>query len=78
MISNVEPWFVVTFAAGTISDIMTSPYPVTTSATATVRGGLSITNYVPDIGTSIAVMIAYAVVALVLTYFFFKRREMSA
>ena len=74
-VSNVNPWFVYTFAANTVLEITVSPYPVTT---VTTGGGMTITNYVPDVGVSIAVMVAYTAVALVLTYFFFKRREMSA
>jgi ABC-2 type transport system permease protein len=80
-VSNVNPWFVLTFAAATISDIIQVPYPVTNSSTVTGMATgkiVTVTNYAPDIGVSIAVMAAYVVIALVLTYFFFKRREMTA
>ncbi len=74
-VSNVNPWFVFTFAADIVLDITVSPYPV---STVTMSGGTTITNYVPDVGTSVVVMVAYTVVALVLAYYFFQRREMSA
>ena len=51
---------------------------MTTSSGGGVRVALAGTNYVPDVGTSIAVMVVYAVVALVMAYYFFQRREMSA
>ena len=72
---GVNPWFILSFAGGTIADITQVPYPLTT----TIMGprGRSLTTFIPDVGLSIAVMIAYLVVALVLTYFFFKRREMA-
>jgi ABC-2 type transport system permease protein len=77
-LSNVDPWFILSFAGNTISDITQVPYPVTTSGGGGVRAALSGTNYVPNVGTSIAVMIAYAVIALILAYYLFQRREMSA
>jgi ABC-type transport system involved in multi-copper enzyme maturation permease subunit len=39
---------------------------------------LNIHYFYPDVVTSIAVMAVYAVVSIVLAYFFFTRREMSA
>jgi ABC-type transport system involved in multi-copper enzyme maturation permease subunit len=69
----------ISFASGTISDITVSPYPVDVIRTGVgIRGALLSNTYVPDVGLSIAVMIAYAVVALTLCYFIFNRREMSA
>ncbi len=76
-ISNVNPWFILSFAGNTILDITVSPYPSGGSTGASVRG-MSITNYVPDVGTSIAVMIVYAAIALGMAYYFFQRREMAA
>ena len=64
------------FADAAILDITVSPYPVSSAANGLKAG--TIPNYAPDIVTSIVVMVVYAVIALVLTYFFFKRREMSA
>jgi ABC-2 type transport system permease protein len=78
-LSGVEPWFILTFAGGTIADITQVPYPVTT--TTNIGNGaqaITLNNYIPDVGVAIAVMVAYAVVALLLAYVFFKRREMSA
>jgi ABC-type transport system involved in multi-copper enzyme maturation permease subunit len=77
-ISNVNPWFILSFAGNTITDITQVPYPASSAASGPVRMAIAGNTYVPDVGTSIAVMIAYAVVALILAYYFFQRREMSA
>ena len=76
---GVKPWFMLSFAGGTISDITTSPYPMDIiKSGGGVRGALMNNTYVPDVGLSIIVMIAYAVIALVICYLIFNRREMSA
>lgn len=81
-LSDVEPWFVVTYSGGTINYITQDPYP-TGAASGVGPGGLApgaveMTSYYPNIGVAIAVMAAYALVSLVLAYYFFSRREMSA
>jgi len=75
-LGDVEPWFAVTFAGEVVADITLEPYPV--DRTASGEGPLAVSSFVPDVGVSIAVMVAYAAVSLMLTCFFFKRREMSA
>lgn len=74
--SDVKPWFIVTFASGVIGDITQEPYPVDRSSSG--EGPFAVSSFVPDVGVSMAVMAAYALVSLMLTYYFFKRREMSA
>jgi len=74
--SDVKPWFAVTFAGEVIVDITQEPYPVDRGATG--EGPLAVSSFVPDVGVSVAVMVAYVLVSLMLTYFFFKRREMVA
>ena len=76
---GVKPWFMLSFAGGIISDITISPYPVDViSPGGGVRGALLGNVYAPDIGLSIAVMVVYAAIALILCYWLFNRREMSA
>jgi ABC-2 type transport system permease protein len=80
-VGGVKPWFIITFAAGTILDILKVPYPVDSSGSglpAPGAGDISYTNFVPEVGLSIAVMLAYTIISLVLAYVFFRRREMSA
>lgn len=73
-LGKVDPWFILTFAGETIGNII---------GTSSVGGagsgsGFATNTFVPDIGVSLGVMVAYIVAALLLSYFFFNRREMSA
>jgi ABC-2 type transport system permease protein len=79
-LGGIKPWFMVDFAGSSLSYVTSNPYPVDSVQTMDIGGGQTFTlyNYYPDIGVSIAVMAVYAVVALLLAYVFFKRREMSA
>ncbi len=79
-LGGVKPWFMIDFAGSTLSYITSNPYPVDNVQTIDIGGGQTFTSYMfyPDVGVSIAVMVAYTVVALLLAYVFFKRREMSA
>jgi ABC-2 type transport system permease protein len=77
-VGGVEPWFLVNFAGGVVGYITQVPYPTSGVGDPGVGPQLSINQYIPDIGVSVAVMLTYLVVSLVLAYFFFKRREMSA
>ncbi len=79
-LGGIKPWFLLNFAGSSLSYVTTDPFPVDSVETLDIGGGQSFTFYsfYPDIGLSIAVMVAYAVVALVLAYLIFRRREMSA
>jgi ABC-2 type transport system permease protein len=77
-VGGVEPWFLVNFAGGVVGYITQVPYPTSGVGDPGVGPQLSMNQYIPDIGVSVAVMLTYLVVSLVLAYFFFKRREMSA
>ena len=76
---GVDPWFILQgFVNDTISYITQVPYPSNGMNGAGLKLITTGVTFVPDVGVSIAVMAAYAVVALLLSYFVFKRREMSA
>lgn len=79
-LGGIKPWFMLDFAGGTLSNIMSDPYPVDRTMSVDIAPGQSFTTYLfyPDVYLSIAVMVAYAVAAILLAYVFFRRREMSA
>lgn len=77
-LGGVEPWFLVNYAGGVVGYITQVPYPSSGTGDPGVGPGFSMATFIPDVGISIAVMLAYLVVSLVLAYFFFKKREMSA
>ncbi|MCX6650943.1 MAG: ABC transporter permease [Methanomassiliicoccales archaeon] len=71
--SGVDPWFILSQAGQSITDVF--------GASTSDNGGgsgFSMNSYSADTGVSIAVMLAYTIVALALTYVLFKRREMAA
>ena len=79
-LGGIKPWFLLNFAGTSLSYVTTDPYPVDSVETIDFGAGQAMTFYsfYPDISLSIAVMVVYAIVALVLAYLIFKRREMSA
>jgi ABC-type transport system involved in multi-copper enzyme maturation permease subunit len=79
-LGGIKPWFMLDFAGGTLSYVMSNPYPVDSVQTLDMGQGMGYTiyNYYPEIYLSIAVMIAYIVASIILAYVFFRRREMAA
>jgi len=79
-LGGIKPWFMLDFSGGSLSYIMNNPYPVDSVDTIGIGSGMSYTiyNYFPEVYLSIAVMLAYTVVSLVLAYVFFQRRQMAA
>jgi ABC-type transport system involved in multi-copper enzyme maturation permease subunit len=73
-LGKVDPWFMLTFAGQTIGNI------IGTSSVGGAGNGSAFASstFVPDIEVSLGVMVAYTVAALLLSYFIFNRREMSA
>ncbi len=78
-LTSAQPWFSLTFAAQSISNILTYPYPVDSSAPVDLGNGQTMTiwSHFPDLGGAIAVMLIYTIVLSILTIFFFRRREMT-
>jgi ABC-2 type transport system permease protein len=75
-ISGFKASWSVTFSAGTISSILTSPYP-TDSFREMPGSGLTFHSYYPDPAIAALVMLAYALVAVVISMVLFRRKEMT-
>jgi ABC-2 type transport system permease protein len=75
-LSGFKASWSVTFSAGTISNILTSPYP-TDSVRMFPGRGLTLHTYVPDPAVSALVMLAYALVAVVISIVLFRRKQMN-
>jgi ABC-type transport system involved in multi-copper enzyme maturation permease subunit len=65
----------LTFAAGVISYILSDPYP--TDSSQTLPGGMSFSSYYPDPGVAAVVMLVYAAVAIGLSMYLFKRKQLA-
>jgi ABC-2 type transport system permease protein len=82
-IAKFKPWFSVTFANGISQYIFENPYPTERAFNTTPVGGphtgaqtFSLVQYYPEIRLSIIVMVAYFVIAFVLSFLIARRREM--
>jgi ABC-2 type transport system permease protein len=78
MFAGIRPDGSLSFAGGTIGDILTGPYPSAYPTDTVIRVmRRTRTEYVPAVGTSIAIMAAWVVVTVVLALLLFRRREMK-
>lgn len=77
-LAGFKPWFLITFTGGTISYIMDVPYPTDSMLEIPMGPGQTMTvySYYPELGVSIAVMVAYIVICLVIALIRFNRKEM--
>jgi len=73
--AQVEPWFILTYGAGIISNVFTVPYPPHIMVIDT--GPLQLTTYVASIPEGIAIMAVYFVVMFVLGLVLFERKEFT-
>jgi len=71
-----EPWYVLTYAAGIITEIINPP-PVRIEKFSVPNSNLTIWIFHPDFLTSVIVLVAYFVVTLLLSLFISKRKEMT-
>lgn len=74
-LSGFKASWSVTFSAGTISNILTSPYP-TDSVREIPGAGLTFHSYYPDPLLAALVMLVYALVAAAISIVLFRRKEM--
>ncbi|MCL4344017.1 MAG: ABC transporter permease [Nitrososphaerota archaeon] len=72
---HIEPWFLITYGAGIIGNILTVPYPLHTS---TVHfGHVAITSYAVTVPEGIAILAAYFIVTAILGLVLFERKEFN-
>ena len=72
---GIEPWFIVTYGAGIIGNVLTDPYP--TSQVIRGIGGRERTLYAVSIPAGLAILLGYLVVSAVLGLIVFERREFT-
>ncbi len=72
---GVEPWFIITYGAGIIGNVLSETYPTTQS----VRGigGRDGSIYAVTIPEGIAILLAYFIVTAILGLLLFERREVT-
>jgi len=72
--AHIKPWFSPNFSAGIIEKILTVPYPVDQSLGMSM--GIPFSIYVPDVYTSLGVMVLYIGICCTASILIFKRREL--
>ncbi len=71
---KIEAWFMITYGAQIITNVLTDPYPTTTTQG---FGRDAFTSYAVTIPEGVAILLAYFVVTAVLGLLLFERREFT-
>ena len=78
---HIEPWFILTYGAGIISNVLTVPYPahITTTTSEFGRAGstFTTTTYVPTIPEGLLIMAIYFAITAVVGLILFERKEFN-
>ncbi|MDG7047197.1 MAG: ABC transporter permease [Nitrososphaerota archaeon] len=72
---HIEPWFLITYGAGIIGNILTVPYPLHTSITR--FGHVAITSYAVTVPEGVAILAIYFIVTAILGLVLFERKEFN-
>lgn len=81
-LAHIEPWFLLTYGAGIITDVLMSPYPAhaTTASGVFARGGANaptFLTYNPTIPEGLAIIAIYFIVTAALGLLLFERKEFN-
>jgi ABC-2 type transport system permease protein len=71
---KIEPWFIITYGAQIINNVLIDPYPMTTTLGS---GPNAFTSYYPTIPEGMAILLAYFVVTALLGLVLFEKREFT-
>jgi ABC-2 type transport system permease protein len=74
---QVEPWFILTYGAGIIGNILTVPYPEHIHTQTFGEGRITITTYNATIPEGIAILGLYFIITAVLGLILFERKEFT-
>ncbi len=73
---NLEPWYILTYGAGIIGDVLTIPYPAHKTTTQFGKR-FTLTSFNPTIPEGLAIMMIYFAVTAVLGLLLFERKEFN-
>jgi ABC-2 type transport system permease protein len=74
---QVEPWFILTYGAGIVGNILTVPYPEHVHTQTFGQGRISITTYNATIPEGIAILGLYFIITAILGLVLFERKEFT-
>jgi ABC-2 type transport system permease protein len=73
---QIEPWFILTYGASIIANVLTVPYPLH-EVTSHFPRGITLTTFNATIPEGLAIMLAYCLVTAVLGLVFFERKDFT-
>lgn len=81
-IAHVEPWFLITYGAEIVTNILTVPYPahmmiVTSSNAIEKAGGATYTQYTATVPEGLVIFLVYFAVTMILGLILFEKREFN-
>lgn len=74
-LAQVEPWFIITYGAGIIGNVLIDPYPLTQSTRG--PGGREFSTFAVTIPEGIAILVGYFVITAVIGLLIFERKEFT-
>ena len=74
---QIEPWFLVTYGAEIIGNVLKSPYPAHVSTTSFGPGGGTFTIYSATVEEGLAIIAVYCILTAVLGLVLFERKEFT-
>jgi ABC-2 type transport system permease protein len=74
---QIEPWFILTYGAGIIGNILTVPYPEHVHTQTFGQGRITLTTYNATIPEGIAILGLYFIITAVLGLVLFERKEFT-
>jgi len=72
-VTNIEPWFILTYGGQVVTDILVVPYGA--HKTVIPAGRISVTTYTPYVWEGLVIMVGYLVISLVVSIIIYNRRE---
>ena len=74
---KIEPWFILTYGAGIIGNILTVPYPDQIQTETFAGGRITITTYNATIPEGLAILGLYFIITVILGLLLFERKEFT-
>lgn len=78
-LANTEPWFVLSYGAEIVGNVLKTPYPpaVTTSTFGSGPHSFVLTTYNVAISEGLVILVGYFIVTAILGLFLFERKEFT-
>src|SRR5438309_1124232 len=74
-LAQIEPWFIITYGAGIIGNVLMDPYPLTQSTRG--PGGREVSTFAVSIPQGIEILVGYFVITAVIGLLLFERKEFT-